>query len=75
MVPALGRRRSSPGGNTSVASDMTQGRLTQDQEEDQRDREQQPEHPEKDGYEEPEQEADDGHEKGHDGGDVHELVL
>jgi hypothetical protein len=54
---------------------VAQGRLPQDQEQDQGDGKEQPEHPEQDRDEQPQQEADDRHEEGGDGGDMHELVL
>ena len=69
---AAWRRRGSP----TADADVTQGRLTQDQKEQQGDRaEQEVRSKPTVGQEEPEDEADQQHQERGNGGDVHEFVL
>jgi len=54
---------------------VAQRRFTQDEEEDEGDRKEQPEHPEQDRHQETKREPDHRDKERHDGGDMHELVL
>jgi hypothetical protein len=76
MIPCgTGRRLRLAASSAANPANVTEGRLSEDQEEDEGNGKEEPEHAQQDGDEEPEQEPDQGDEKGHDGRDMHELVL